>query len=652
MPYFFRGWIILFALSISWTGHAQSLELSNYLSNRFTIIFPDRHEDLKFDWNMAGHIQTDLNAGLTDLSEDKYRSAIQNFNSAIANDQTCWPAYYYRGIAYKSIRLLDSARLDLEKVAFHVKQWQVYSQLGEVYHAMLKLDLAEKSYKKAMELAPDQAVPVYQLGKLAFIMRDIKEAKRWLNRCHDVAPNFAKAYVVEGLIATLNAAKGTEESLTYFDKAIALDSACMDALFWRGLTYIQMGQASRGVSDLNVLIRTTPNNIWFLLMRGFLHVELEQFDLAFLDLRKAVMAYPDSEDSFKGEQSPLDKRIDIQFATSYAIRNAYGIHPDAEAHFKKGFCLFLVNRKQEAIDELKKAEKIEHSAVVHFMQGIVYEHMENHLAALQQYSFATGYDKDIFDAHKKRALYFSKLKQYDNALVAYSEMIRIQPELAVTYRLRGLTKIQMNDWSGAIEDLARYNAVGHPNAEALFDIAYAYQQMHNMDSAISMYQKASVVGRRVDYFEVALKACIQIGDTTRLNQTLDLFVQTFPNDKSVLARRVPIYIAQKKFDVAEALNNEMLNNLGYYRYNNGFVCQLYTYKGMILSLKGEHAEALESLSKAKELSPGSKEVRYQLGLTYLRQRDLRQAAKTLKELSQEKYKDSERLYQAVITRKD
>src|SRR6187549_511865 len=113
-----------------------------------------------------------------------------------------------------------------------------------------------------------------------------------------------------------------------------------------------------------------------------------------------------------GAQTMLDKQIDLQAATHYLIRTGYGLKNETFSHLKKGYCFLLAARKKEALDALTAAEKIEPTAPVFFLKAIAYEHLNNHPSAFQYYSLALGLDNDIFDAHKKRSIYFMELKDW------------------------------------------------------------------------------------------------------------------------------------------------------------------------------------------------------------------------------------------------
>ena len=77
-------------------------------------------------------------------------------------------------------------------------------------------------------------------------------------------------------------------------------------------------------------------------MRGCLYIELEDYDNAFNDLRKAMRARAVDEERFTvGAQTVLDKRIDLQFAANYLITNGYGLDEKSFGFLKKGFCLLL-----------------------------------------------------------------------------------------------------------------------------------------------------------------------------------------------------------------------------------------------------------------------------------------------------------------------
>src|SRR5690606_31978073 len=227
-------------------------------------------------------------------------------------------------------------------------------------------------------------------------------------------PRFPHAFMMQGLLK-FKARKKDNESIKLFDKAIAADSTYAPTYFWKGLAWITLDRPDEGLSSWTKLSTLAPHNTFYTFMRGFLLIEIGDFDNAFNDLRKAMKAIAVDEEKFVGGQTILDKKIDLQFAANYLITNGYGLNETSFSLLKKGFCLLLAGNPKTAVEEIKKAEAIEPSGTVFFLQALAYEHSGDHKSAFRYYSKALEKDIDNFDAHKKRSVYRTELQDWKGA---------------------------------------------------------------------------------------------------------------------------------------------------------------------------------------------------------------------------------------------
>ncbi len=399
---------------------------------------------VKFTWNMAGKIQASMNNGLAELDEENPDVAIHNFDDVIRQLPNFFPAFYYRGVCHKMLGDLPNAEKDfLAALAINPKSSEVLVLLGEVHDQQYAYSEAESYYEKALSINPTLTRALFNLGCIERIRGNERKALKYLERCHEIDPKFPNAYLVQGLIKFPELGKNKNNAaIVYFEKALQCDSLYREALFWRGFAYIVLEQSDKTIRDWNKLVQYNPDNSFFVMLRGFLNIELENFDQAFNDLRKAVLANQANEEHFRRGETILDKHIDIQYATSYAVRFSYGLDENALKFFKKGFCFFLADKKKLALENFKAAEKIQPSATVYFLEALAFKHD----SAFVYYDKALQLDNEIIDAHKKRALYRYEQNNWKGAYADLNEMARLQPDLMLTYRLRGLIKAAQKDY--------------------------------------------------------------------------------------------------------------------------------------------------------------------------------------------------------------
>lgn len=137
---------------------------------------------------------------------------------------------------------------------------QCYVQLGDVYQRLKRNDEAEAAYRKATEIAPDDAAAYDGLASLYNTM----------NRLDDAAAASAKAMELQGGQAgdatsaynagaiMMNAGK-VAEARAQFQRAIELDPNMAEAHFQLGMTYINEGNVGEAIKALEQYLALAPD---------------------------------------------------------------------------------------------------------------------------------------------------------------------------------------------------------------------------------------------------------------------------------------------------------------------------------------------------------------------------------------------------------
>jgi tetratricopeptide (TPR) repeat protein len=107
------------------------------------------------------------------------------------------------------------------------KYWQGYINLGNGLAMQSKFDTANKSYQKALELAPNDPLPVYSLGVVAENQRDIKKALDLYKRSIELDPKFEDGlFSAAAMHANL---KQFPEAKALLNKLLAINPKAEDA---------------------------------------------------------------------------------------------------------------------------------------------------------------------------------------------------------------------------------------------------------------------------------------------------------------------------------------------------------------------------------------------------------------------------------------
>lgn len=297
-------------------------------------------------------------------------------------------------------------------------------------------------------------------------------------------------------------------------------------------------------------------------MRGVLLIELNEFEEAFKDLRKAMQAteVDESQAQFRGTR--LDKKIDIQNVANYLVRFGYGLNEEAFVNLKKGYCLLLIDRNAEALSSISNAQAIEPSATVYYLKAVAFRMAARHDSAMNNYTKALALDPNIFDANKNLAIYKSELNDWKGAYAHLKNMNRIQPGATLTWRLSGLIKYGLKDYYGAIIDLTKYIKVDTADYICLKTRAAARFEIEDYKGAIGDYNDVLQTVQNPELYMLIAESYFYMKDQKALS-ILKEGVTKYPGNydiKLVLAER----LADFKFsDEAKSIVKEFRHKVGH-----------------------------------------------------------------------------------------
>ncbi|HEX6224034.1 MAG TPA: tetratricopeptide repeat protein [Chryseolinea sp.] len=640
--------IILAVLLAGCAGllHAQ-IDFTRYFDEKtIPLVDPEDHLDINFTWNMAGNVQVFMNEGINYLKEGDLKLAISNFDSVIKIDSLSSVAFYYRGICKKNLFQFDDAKKDLLRtMKIDPRQPTVYVELGELYHIENDFIKATKQYEKAIELDPQLVQAHYNLGSLALAKGDVRKGLKYYQKCNEINPKFPQAYMMQGIVKFL-ARKKDVESIALFDRAVAADSTYALSYFWRGLAYISLEKPGECLENWNALIRRDPENSTYILMRGCLYIELEDFDNAFNDLRKAIRARSVDDEQFKAGQTILDKRIDLQYAANYLITNGYGLDEKSFGFLKKGFCLLLAGKYDQSIAEIRKSEQMQPSATVYFIEALAYEHAGNHNLAFTYYNKALALDNDIFDAHKKRSVYRIELKDWKGANKDFDEMFRLQPKSPVVYRLRGISRSHEGNYAGAVDDLTKYIHTDSSDYESIRTRSVCLKMLGKQREANEDLRMLLNLEKNWELYETVAGNYIILKDTANAIEIWKEYANRNPRVFIPYMELARVYVQQRKWDSARVEIEKLLPIFAHEFMPKKYAEILY-WQGRIDFEDGNYEAAIDKFSKSLKNNTSNLEAKYFRAQAYEKTQQFKRARADFKDLIDSRYKDAADRYSAI-----
>lgn len=225
------------------------------------------------------------------------------------------------------------------------------------------------------------------------------------------------------------------EAIDLLDQAISRDSAFVNAIYYRGLSFQKIDQHKLAIPDFTFVIDnlTTLDRevaVYFL-HRAVSFSKIRDISSAEEDFTMALKLKPDYHEAycelarhyftFLNDKNKAISALD--HAIQYAPENSQ--YYVLRAEYKAYQARFRINNKD------------------------LYE------SAVRDVTFAIDFDPGNFDYYLLRSQYNRERGEPEEAILDYNQMIRLEPDRVEGYIERGIVKMQGDQYMSAIEDFTR-----------------------------------------------------------------------------------------------------------------------------------------------------------------------------------------------------
>ncbi len=166
------------------------------------------------------------------------------------------------------------------------------SQLGACLVHLNRAEEALSAYQRIAELRPQDPDALYYLGLAQYGAHRYEDAIRTLLPLTEDGPEKRKAAALNLIAAVSEDDQQTPAAVAALQKAISLDPANSDNYLDLATLSLDHGAFKLGVDVLNAGLHVVPDAGRLYLERGVLEVQLQQYDEANADFRKAAALNP------------------------------------------------------------------------------------------------------------------------------------------------------------------------------------------------------------------------------------------------------------------------------------------------------------------------------------------------------------------------
>jgi len=295
--------------------------------------------------------------------------------------------------------------------------WKLYNEMGKVTEEGSEVDVPFllKELEEITENVIEQEVffhDWYNKGHLEFDNKEYANAITFWTKAIEMDTNSADAYGWRGLAySSLNQ---NEMAIEDYNKAIELDPANVAAYQYRGFAYIVLNQFGKGIEDLSIAMKLKPDDAWAYNLRGLAYGKLKLFENAIEDFGKAIKLDTEYAEAYN-RRGYVYYFLNQNDKAAEDYNKAIALEPDSVASYRNISELnIVIGNYKGALDNITKAfsfsPKIDDMVILLYLECIAMKLLgmdtyesENEFNEYIKRDFSTKWDSDMYDSWLKDA---------------------------------------------------------------------------------------------------------------------------------------------------------------------------------------------------------------------------------------------------------
>jgi tetratricopeptide (TPR) repeat protein len=268
-----------------------------------------------------------------------------------------------------------------------------------------------------------------------------------------------------------NIAERYEDAVAEFNRTLLLYKENAEALYNRAISFSRLDLHEDALDDLNRAALVTPDKLDILDLRATINYNLGHFVQAISDFTRILELYPeDSDNSSRRQFIAHAYKKASRFEEALAAYNAL-IETDADNaayRIDRAYSLFQLKRFAAALADYSWA--IEHQAApssdLHYNLGATYSRLEQYEEALVEYARSLELQPDNPTVHAGRGAMLYELGRLDEARDACDATLLIQGDNANALAVRAIIKARLGQLEEGKGDFVKARGIA-PNESAV-----------------------------------------------------------------------------------------------------------------------------------------------------------------------------------------
>ena len=502
--------------------------------------------------------------GLCRINQKKYAEAVKDYDRALRYDPANQSLWHNRILCLIQEKNFDRALAEIDTMTTHWSKYaRAYAMQAEVYLLQKDTTKAVTSLSKSLELDPYDGGIWAERAVISLARQEWKDGEEFLTKSIHLLPKHPGNYINRALARyNQNNLRG---AMADYDTALDLDPNNFLGHYNRGLLRAQVGDDNRGIEDFDFVLRLEPDNLMALFNRALLLEQTGNLRAAIRDYSKVIEEYPNfwfglqhrascyrrlgntkqaELDEFRILKAQIDKRYghqprlskkqmrkrsdeDLEKYNQIVVADEQEVEHEyksdyrgrvqnrkAELSFQPMFSLTFTRPKndvkldspyEDTVEAFNQRSGMRYIYISCDQTRLGEESMKRTFAFIDSLSTAIDASKNTNDVKPLlflRAVAYSAIQNFDNAIDDLSIYLQIDSTSSLAYWQRAACQAKVNEFNAAqgtnvelqsanvLGDLSDAIQLAPKNAYLYYDRGNLYALRHDYQRAIDDYTRA------------------------------------------------------------------------------------------------------------------------------------------------------------------
>ncbi len=313
-------------------------------------------------------------------------------------------------------------------------------------------------------LNAQSAKQYYKVGEEFAKKMNFEDAIDQYTKAIELDPDYDKAYIQRAIAYTK--LDDYEKAAEDFDRAIVFDEKDAGLYYYSGTAYHLQGKNNIALAKLNKAVDMKNNFLEAYQVRSVVLIELERYQEALDDCQKCLKIKEDEKGYYNIAQVYENLEMYQEAETAYRESIAKN-RKVVGTHFALANLLYNREDYSEAYTSVVAVLELEPSHLEGLLlQSRILAAQQNFPKAIEVLSMASIEYPDETEIYLLRGDYYSILNQGAFAIIDYSKVIELDPDLAEVYYKRASAYEEIRDYEKALADYEKLLAMSKYDGNA------------------------------------------------------------------------------------------------------------------------------------------------------------------------------------------